>query len=157
MPPNPDLAAGPALSGRLAVHVDATTASGARDVSAGFELLGDADIGQLSLTTPLGTMLAQARWAPGNVVLTTPQGRSRFADLDALTREVLGESVPVIALFDWLRGRPWPEAPTPGGATSAGFEQLGWTVSLDRFDDALITARRDREPSVTVRAKLDRP
>jgi outer membrane lipoprotein LolB len=155
--PTMPLPAGPALSGRLAVHVDASATSAAHDVGTGFELLGDADSGQLSLTTPLGTMLAQARWAPGSVVLTTPQGRSSFADLDALTREVLGENVPVVALFDWLRGRPWPGAPTTGQATPAGFEQLGWAVSLEHYDDAWITARREGPPLVTVRAKLDRP
>ena len=101
-------------------------------------------------------MLAQARWAPGSVVLATPQGEKQFADLDALTREALGESLPVAALFDWLRGRPWPGAAS-SAASGPGFEQLGWVVSLARFDDAWVEARRESPPAVTVRAKLDRP
>ena len=147
------------LSGRLAVKVDGIDGAAPRSLSAAFELSGDSQAGRLNLSTPLGSMLAQARWVPGSVVLATPKGETRFADLDALTYEVLGESVPVAALFDWLRGRPWPGArstatPAPG---EPGFEQLGWIVSLAHFDDASIDARRLRPPAVTVRAKLDRP
>ena len=128
-------------------------------MNAAFELQGDGRAGSLNLTTPLGTTLARARWAPGQVVLATAQGESRFADLDSLTREVLGESVPVVALFDWLRGRPWPGAPsaqlTPAG--EPGFQQLGWAVSLAKFEQDWIAATRVQAPSVTMRAKLDRP
>ena len=126
---------------------------------AAFELQGSAESGTLNLSTPLGSVLAQARWSPGNVVLATPQGENRFADLDALTREVLGEPLPVAALFDWLRGRPWPGAASRTTAAPAepGFEQLGWVVSLARFSEAWVVARRDRAPVVTVRAKLDTP
>ena len=147
------------LSGRLAVRVEAASGAPAQSVSAAFELRGDAGRGRLDLSTPLGSVFAQARWAPGSVLLVTPQGDTRFDDLDALTRAVLGESLPVAALFDWLRGRPWPgAASTPSVAPAEpGFAQLGWVVSLARFDDAQVAARRERAPVVTVRAKLDRP
>jgi len=103
-------------------------------------------------------VLAQAQWAPGKVALVTSQGETRFANLDDLTREVLGESVPVAALFDWLRGRPWAGAPSTPTAAPAekGFQQLGWVVSLAHFDEGLIAAKRDQAPTVTVRAKIDR-
>ena len=155
----PGTIAGDALSGRLAVRVDGVDGAAPRSLSAAFELQGDPQSGRLSLSTPLGSVLAQARWAPGAVVLATPQGEKSFADLDALTREMLGESLPVAALFDWLRGRPWPGAASRPMAAPAdtGFEQLGWVVSLARFDEAWVAARRDRVPVVTVRAKLDRP
>ena len=147
------------LSGRLAVQVEAAEGAPARSVNAAFELQGNAGSGRLDLSTPLGSVMAQARWAPGRVVLATPQGETRFDDLDALTRAVLGESLPVAALFDWLRGRPWPGASSTASAPPAepGFEQLGWTVSLAHFDEAWVAARRDRAPVVTVRARLDRP
>lgn len=150
---------GETLSGRLSVKVDAAGSEQARSVSAAFELQGDAERGRLNLSTPLGSVLAQARWAPGDVVLATPQGETKFDDLDALTREVLGESLPVAALFDWLRGRPWPGAASSATVPPAepGFEQLGWSVSLARFDEAWIAARRGQAPVVTVRAKVDRP
>ena len=157
VPTSPDV--GDTLSGRLAVKVDGTNGAGPRSMSAGFELQGDPRAGRLNLSTPLGSVLAQARWAPGSVVLVTPQGERQFADLDALTGEVLGESLPVAALFDWLRGRPWPgAASTPTTPPSErGFEQLGWTVSLARFDEAWVVATRASPPVVTVRAKVDRP
>ena len=147
------------LSGRLAVRVDGIDGGAARSLNAAFELEGDSRAGRLSLSTPLGSVLAQARWAPGSVVLATPQGETSFSDLDALTREMLGESLPVAALFDWLRGRPWPGATSTASAVPAepGFEQLGWAVSLARFDEAWVAARRERTPVVTVRAKLDKP
>jgi outer membrane lipoprotein LolB len=156
-PPAPER--GDTLAGRLAVKVDGFEGAPARSMSAAFELQGDPRVGRLNLSTPLGSVLAQARWAPGTVVLTTPQGERQFADLDALTGEVLGESVPVAALFDWLRGRPWPGAASRVAAppAEAGFEQLGWVVSLARFDEAWVIARRERAPVVVVRAKIDRP
>ncbi|MEO7708021.1 MAG: outer membrane lipoprotein LolB [Caldimonas sp.] len=145
------------LSGRLSIRVDADGATPARTLTAAFELNGGPSAGRLDLSTPLGSILAQARWEPGEVVLATPRGESRFADLDALTRQALGESVPVAALFDWLHGRPWPGAASIPASTGAGFVQLGWAVDLERFDDAWVTAKRDSPPPVTVRIKLDRP
>ena len=154
-----DSLGGDTLSGRLAVRVEATQGAPARSVSAAFELRGDAGHGRLDLSTPLGSVLAQARWAPGSVVLATPQGDTRYEDLDALTSAVLGESLPVAALFDWLRGRPWPGAASTPSVDPAepGFAQLGWVVSLARFADAQVAARRERAPVVTVRAQLDQP
>lgn len=149
---------GERISGRLSVRVEGTEGAAARALSAGFELEGSPTTGRLDLATPLGTMLAQVHWAPGNATLVTPQNTSPYADLDALTAHLLGESVPVAALFDWLRGRPWPAAPSaPLPDPPAGFAQLGWTVDLAAFNEALVIARRDRPPAVTVRAKLDRP
>lgn len=151
-------AAGEVLSGRLALQVAADGATPARALSAAFELRGNPDAGRLDLSTPLGSVLAQARWSPARVVLATPRGETGFTDLDALTHEVLGESLPVAALFDWLHGRPWPKAPsTPAAGPEAGFKQLGWSVYLARFDDALVSAQRESSPVVTVRIKLDRP
>ncbi len=151
--------AGDLISGRLSVRVDATESAAARAMNAGFELEGSASTGRLGLATPLGTLLAQVRWAPGQVLLTTPQGETAYPDLERLTAELLGESLPVAALFDWLRGRPWPAAPSEPNApgTAPGFQQLGWAINLAGFGEALVLARRDRPPVVTVRAKIDGP
>ena len=132
-------------------------------VSAAFDLRGDSRAGTLGLSTPLGSMLAQARWSPAEVVLTTPRETRRFASLDALTREALGESVPIEAWFDWLRGRPWPgraeraaAARRPASIAAPGFRQLGWRVDLAQFDDGTIAATREAPaPVVTVRIRLD--
>ena len=141
------------LSGRLSVRIDGQPD---RSVSAGFELTGSARAGQLSLTTPLGTTAAHARWQPGQAVLLANGSTQTFNTLDELVVQALGEAVPLVALFDWLRGRPWPGSPSAALADgSAGFAQLGWPVALGRFSEGWVEARRDAPPVVTVRVRLD--
>jgi outer membrane lipoprotein LolB len=156
-PPAP--APGSVLAGQLSVRVENAAGAPVRSLSGGFELSGDAERGSLSLSTPFGTVLAQARWSPQQVVLVTSQGQTPYADLPTLTRQLLGEELPVAALFDWLRGRPWPEADSlvTHAPDDEGFVQLGWRVSLARFDQGIVEARRTEPPVVTVRARLDRP
>ena len=147
---------GERLSGRLALRVEASGDAPARSLSAAFDLLGSAEAGQLELSTPLGTMIARARWTGSSAELTTPQGSTRHADLASLTRDMLGEVVPVQAMFDWLRGRPWSGASSQALA-GTGFRQLGWKVDLTRFDESAVAAEREAAPAVTVRVRLDRP
>lgn len=146
------------LTGRLSLQVRPVDAA-PRALTAQFELRGNARAGSLDLSTPLGTMLAKAHWSPQAVVLETPHNEKTYPDLDALTRDVLGESLPVAALFDWLQGRPWPGAPSEPAppADEPGFVQLGWIVGLARFGDDFVTARREKAPPTTVRVKLERP
>jgi outer membrane lipoprotein LolB len=145
------------LSGRLAVKVDAHGSEAQRSVSANFDLRGDARNGELSLTTPLGTTLAHARWQPGEVVLNTSQGESHHGDLGALAEATFGERIPLDALFDWLHGKPWSGAASQPLVAQRGFEQLGWTIDLARYDEGWVVASRRAPPAVTVRAKLDLP
>nr|WP_217704113.1 outer membrane lipoprotein LolB [Schlegelella koreensis] len=154
--PQPFAPGGDALTGRLALRIEASGTQPARAFAAAFDLRGSADAGGLDLSTPLGSLLAQARWQPGEVALRTPQGSRRYADLDALSRDVLGEPVPLAALFDWLRGRPWPGAPSAPGP-DGGFEQLGWRVDLSRLADAAVSAVHPEPPVMSVRVQLDRP
>ncbi len=147
-----------AISGRMTVRVEDAAGGTPRTLSAGFELSGDAEQGTLSLATPLGTQLAQARWSPQQTLLVTPKGETPYADMNALTRELAGEALPIAAFFDWLRGRPWPDAPsTPLSPPDVGFSQLGWQVMLAGFDQGVFSARREVAPAVNVRAVLDRP
>jgi outer membrane lipoprotein LolB len=62
-------------------------------------------------------------------------------------------ALPLAALFDWLRGRPWPRAVSQ--ARSGGFEQLGWVVDLSRRAEGWLLVRREAAPEVTVRVLLD--
>ncbi len=142
------------LSGRLSVQVPGSSgrASGG---NAGFELSGNPRAGQLELSTPLGSLVARASWGPEMATLQTPEAERSFADLDALTRELLGEAIPVAALFDWLRGRPWPQVHSEPLTEGAGFTQLGWQIDLAQFQDRLIIATRKAEPLVTLRARVD--
>jgi outer membrane lipoprotein LolB len=143
----------PWTSGRLSVRIDATAAQPVQSMSAAFELRGDGDSGELRLNSPLGTRVASARWAQGLAVLGTPDGERRFDNLDALSREALGEALPLAALPDWLAARPWPGAPSQ--VRQDGFEQLGWQVSLVRRAEGWIEVRRPAPPAVLLRVRLD--
>lgn len=142
-------------TGRLALRVDAAPARPAQSLSAGFELRGDDREGELKLLSPLGTLVAAARWAPGLAQLAGPDGERRFDGLDALSREALGEPLPLAALPDWLAGRPWRGAAHT--AREGGFDQLGWTVSTAALAEGQLLARRDAPPAVTLRVRLDHP
>lgn len=156
--PKPADFAGERLSGRLSVQVANNTAGTPQGGSASFELQGTPEAGQLELSTPLGTVAARARWQPGLALLQQADQETRYVDLDALTRELLGEAVPITALFDWLKGRPWPGAVSqPRDDGQPGFKQLGWTIDLSRFVDGLINARRLEPTEVSLRARLDKP
>ncbi|MBY0234612.1 MAG: outer membrane lipoprotein LolB [Burkholderiaceae bacterium] len=156
------------LTGRLSIQVSSSTARPTGG-NVGFDLSGNPAAGQLELSTPLGSLVARATWGAGEVKLQTPEGERQFTDLDELSRELLGEAIPVAALFDWLQGRPWPQMSSrPLAQEQAGFEQLGWRIDLSGFDAAgkqgVITAAKganagananSSEPIVTLRARVE--
>jgi outer membrane lipoprotein LolB len=152
------------LTGRLSVVVagdaaDPSNPSAAQSISALFELQGSAQKGSLNLISPLGSVMAQARWSPEQALLITSKGQHRYPDMVDLTRDLLGESLPVEALFDWLRGQPWAPASSTASAAPApsGFTQLGWRIDISRLAQSIIVAERERAPKVTLRARLDKP
>lgn len=112
-------------SGRLAVQVDSTPP---QSFSAGFELSGSPETGELALTSPLGNTLATVRWAPGMAELQQGEQITRRSSLDELSTELGGTPLPVTALFAWLRGQ----------ALSAS----GWEADLSRQPEGRINARR---------------
>ena len=143
------------LSGRLLVRIDGQPP---RSVSASFELTGTPNEGTLVLSGPLGATAAQARWAHGEATLKSGDKESRYPDLDSLAEEALGERIPIAALFDWLRGRPWNgAASSPRMDGPPGFLQLGWRINLARATEGWVEAERVDPPAVLVRAKLDDP
>lgn len=142
------------LSGRLSVQVSGDATRKGTGGTAAFELAGGPAAGQLELSTPLGSLVARANWSPTQVVLRTPNGEREFDDLDSLTREMLGEPIPVAALFDWMQGRAWPQAASV--PVEGGFEQLGWRINLSGFADGLLVATRSAAPTVTLRARIEK-
>ena len=145
------------ISGRMALQVDAQPGHGAHAFSADFELRGNADEGELRLSTPLGTTLAVAHWGSGNARLLTPNGEQRFDGLEALSQHAFGEVLPLRALPDWLRGRAWAAAADPARPRSdgTGFEQLGWEIDLARFDRGQWLGWRAAPPATRLRVQLD--
>ena len=150
LPQTPPASQESRLSGRISVTVAGDVHNRGTGGAASFELFGGPQAGRLELTSPLGALVARANWQPGRVTLQTPNDERRFDDLDALTRELLGEPVPVAALFDWLQARPWAAAPHK--QTASGFEQLGWRIEPKL---PALVATRLAEPTVTLRARLD--
>lgn len=154
------LADAPRLTGRLGLVVPAGPGGEPRgqNVTANFELLGDPARGRLEMSTPMGSLVARVSWQPGAATVRTPDGERSYDTLDALTQELLGEALPVQALFDWLKGRPWPKTPHREMGEN-GFEQLGWQVDLRRYPNGLIVAQRlnpnGPDPVATLRLKLD--
>lgn len=148
-------------AGRLAVKVDGDDA---RSFTAGFDLQGTDARGHFALVSPIGTQVGRAVWQPGSVLWQSADGDRRFDSLDTLAEEMLGEAMPLAALFDWMAGRPWHALPSrpltamDGIGTDTGFRQLGWTVQTARVAEGVIVAqRRLPAPTLTVRIKLDPP
>ena len=112
-------------SGRLAVQVDSTPPQA---FSAGFDLSGSPDTGELLLSTPLGNTVATVRWSPGLAELQRGSQVTRRASLGELSAELGDTPLPLTALFAWLRGQPEVAD--------------GWTADLSRQPEGRIIARR---------------
>lgn len=111
--------------GRLAVSV---THPEPRGFTASFELQGNAEMGQLTLSTPLGTTLAKLDWTAEAAVLTTSGIPQRFDSLQALALHATGVDIPIAQLFDWFKGRQSSVS--------------GWEADLRGFEAGRIVAKR---------------
>lgn len=110
---------------------------------AGFELKGQADNGELTLISPLGSILGIMRWTSSEAVLEQNGSIRRFASTDELLAQTTGAAVPVSALFDWLSGI---NTPTPG-----------WLADLSQQGNGRISAKRTAPaPQADLRIVLDK-
>lgn len=132
---------GPRWSGRLALTVEGQAS---QSFTAGFDLSGSPQEGELELFTPLGGTAALLRWAPGNARLLSPGRPDRTApSLEALLVEATGTALPVAALFDWLAGIPTTVE--------------GWQADLSHRADGRLQARRLTNPQADLRLVLEQP
>ncbi|MBX9871789.1 MAG: outer membrane lipoprotein LolB [Burkholderiaceae bacterium] len=126
--------------GRLALRVD--DRSEPRSFFANFELSGAADAGELLLSSPLGTTLAQLRWSPQAALLRNNGQTRAFDSLDALAVEATGTDIPIAALFEWLQGRAAPAD--------------GWQADLTQLQGGRLLARREQPaPAAELRLILE--
>lgn len=122
--------------GRLAVRVESDQAeSQAQAFAAGFELAGNAQSGELTLYTPLGTTAAALSWSAQTALMRTNGDVRSFASLEALIEQAVGTEIPVAALFAWLAGD--------------NMRAAGWSADLSQLADGRLTARRTEPPPVT--------
>lgn len=127
-------------TGRLGLQV---ASEPPQSYSAGFELQGNAEAGELRLNSPLGNVLAVMQWRPGQAVLRQGEQSRSYASLDELSAAATGTPLPVGALFGWLHGQQQSID--------------GWDADLTRLDDGRLTARRlAPPPSAELRVILDR-
>ncbi len=101
-------------SGRMSLRIESEPV---QTFAALFELRGSADSGDLTLTTPIGSTLAQLHWSPGEALLKDGNNTRRFDSVDALIEAATGAAIPVGALFGWLAGR---NDPVPGWKPDLG-------------------------------------
>jgi outer membrane lipoprotein LolB len=131
----------PLWTGRLALTVEDNQS---QSFSAGFELQGRAEAGQLTLFNPLGGTLAVLAWTPGGATLSAVGDPvRRFASVEALALEATGAPLPITALFDWLRGVDTAVA--------------GWQADVSQLAQGRLRAKRSSPPpAAELRVALDR-
>lgn len=101
--PGTDDAARPeSWSGRLSLRVESEPV---QTFAALFDLRGTPERGTLTLTTPIGSTLAQLQWSPGEALLKNGSETRRYGSVDELIQAATGAAIPVDALFGWLAGR----------------------------------------------------
>jgi outer membrane lipoprotein LolB len=121
----------------MALHIDGNPV---QRWHAGFSLRGNAEQGALDVLSPLGNIMAQARWNASGARVQRAKATEHYADTASMTRDITGAALPLPALFAWLEGRD-PALP-------------GWT--LTRPSARLIVAQRqDPKPEVNLRIVLN--
>lgn len=127
-------------SGRLSLRIDSEPV---QTFSALFELRGAEQAGELTLTSPIGSTLAQLRWSPGEAFMKNGSETRRFGSLDALIEAATGAAIPVGALFGWLAGR---DDKVPG-----------WRPNLSQIDEGRLQATRESpQPRADLRIVFER-
>jgi outer membrane lipoprotein LolB len=139
-PPRPVVPPGTQVwTGRLALTVEGQAS---QSFSAGFELRGAPETGELRLFNPLGGTVAVLAWAPGSATLSSGGNTRAFPSLDALAEEATGAPIPIAALFDWLDGRATPVS--------------GWEADVSQVADGRLRARRTDPPPADLRVAFER-
>lgn len=167
-------------AGRFSLAVTHAEPGGAerREVWSGrFALAVGARSLRLDLVSPLGATLARFETDAAEARLLLPEGGGvrveHGSDPQALAERVLGWSLPIAGLPDWVAGHPAPGRPFRTVAPPADqapdpfterFEQDGWTVVVERAGAAGLAQRVQMNrpelaasPAVALRVVLDPP
>lgn len=128
------------ITGRISLLVQSEPV---QSFAGSFELTGSADIGSLTLITPLGSTAAVLRWSPGLAQLDDGSNSQNYPSVAAMMQRTTGAAVPIGALFAWLKGQP--------------IEITGWQADLSRHSEGRISAQRnDPAPPAQLRIALDK-
>lgn len=94
----------------------------------------------IALSSPVGDVVAEIQSVPGEVKLTLADKRQFYAeDAESLTRKVLGYTVPLKELNQWVLGQPNPFSKAeqtfyPNGLMEK-FSQDGWQVQYTAYSE----------------------
>lgn len=150
-------------AGRFSVTVEEADGQ-IESVQGGFAWHDTGQLLQLNLANPLGSTLARLEVQPSQVVLTRADGsRETAPSPEALVARILGGPLPVTGLRQWLQGKVNTASAQNLQKNSQGqieaFEQLGWQVQLQRYDEqgpARLNLRRsDTGRTIRVRLLID--
>jgi outer membrane lipoprotein LolB len=125
----------------------------------------------LDLVSPLGSTIARIETDAQEARLLVPDNGKvrveRGTDAQALSQKVLGWSLPIEGMPDWVEGHPATARPyrtLPDVEGQNRFEQDGWTVTVERPGDAHAGLRLqmdhpadDASPQMALRVVLDAP
>ena len=109
------------VSGRISVNMDGKGSVGQFDWT---HLPGH---DELSVNSPLGNTVAQLQRDATGVSLVAGGKHWQAVDVEQLTGQVLGWTLPLGNLVWWIRGRPAPDAPYQFAADGS-LAQQGWTI-----------------------------
>lgn len=137
------------MTGRVAVAVGGEGGSGS------LEWHETGGVSDLRIAGPFGAGALHVTLGPQGMRLEDGEGAwVEGAQAEQLLADRLGTEVPLEALRHWVLGAPAPGLPFRslggGGGAPPAFEQAGWRVSMDRWQDVLgnrlparLTAERD--------------
>lgn len=108
-----------------------------QNVSAEFELEGDAQQGALTLLSPLGQVGLALKWSPAGAQWQQNGQVRSFANLSEMTQAAIGTDIPMVALFDWMAGRDQPV--------------VGWQFERSTTPGAWSARRTHPQPAVTLK------
>lgn len=148
-----------ALQGQLSIKLLAWQTLPAKGLSLGFFFSGHTEQGLLDLMTPLGTLMAQVGWHANEAWLVNQDGRQTYADLDELSRQTLGEALPLRSLVHWMQGQPDPTQASTLTDQAGVFEQAGWRIDARELAEQRILATRsasEQQRAIVIKVYLDR-
>ncbi len=127
-------------SGRLGLQVFSDPP---QNYHAGFELQGSAEAGELTLLSPVGSVLARLQWRAELATLERGKERWQKPSVDQLMQQLIPAAVPMATLFDWLQGKPSADP--------------YWHADLSGYAEGRIRAQRPQAlPRAELRLLLDR-
>lgn len=109
------------VSGRISVNMDGKGSVGQ------FDWAHRATDDLLSVNSPLGSTVARLQRDASGVSLQADGKTWQAADVESLTQEVLGWTLPLGNLVWWIRGLPAPDEPYRF-ADDGSLTQQGWTI-----------------------------